>query len=80
MAVDLLEELRKSIVSMDKTESFMKGCIYGPSGVGKTVFTMKLAKRICPPGKKILFIDASEGWVSLKTTRVSRPALIECFI
>lgn len=66
MAVDLLEELRKSIVSMDKTESFMKGCIYGPSGVGKTVFTMKLAKRICPPGKKILFIDASEGWVSLK--------------
>lgn len=64
--MSLLDELRKSIIPMDKTESFVKACVYGPSGVGKTVFAMKMAHAVCPTGKKILFIDASEGWVSLK--------------
>src|SRR4249919_211375 len=39
--------------------------IYGPNGVGKTVEAARLAKSICPPGKKILYVDAVEGWVAL---------------
>ena len=61
----LLAALESSFVPLEETEAFGKFLIYGASGTGKTVWAMKLAQEITPPGKDIIFIDAVEGWVSL---------------
>lgn len=52
--------------SLEESIANVKGMIYGESGVGKTVFGMKLAQAITPSDKRILHLDAVEGWVSLK--------------
>lgn len=57
-----LMETRKS---MGELIPFFKGCVYGDSGFGKTVFAMKLAQAVNPPGKTIEYIDFLEGWVAL---------------
>lgn len=61
----LMEALKQTLVPMGTVEPFFKGMIYGESGVGKTVAAVQLANAICPVGKRILYIDAVEGWVSL---------------
>jgi hypothetical protein len=38
---------------------------YGDSGSGKTVLSVRLAQKITPPDMKIVYVDTSEGWVSL---------------
>lgn len=40
--------------------------LYGDSGSGKSVLSMRIAQRITPPGQSIVYVDTSEGWVSLK--------------
>lgn len=66
MNPQMLESLNKSLVDLDSTDSYAKVMIYGESGVGKTVAALQIAQAICPAGKSILYIDAVEGWVSLK--------------
>lgn len=51
--------------------------IYGDSGTGKTVAAVRLAQKITPPEKSILFIDSGQGWASIQNhpklkTRVAR--------
>lgn len=60
-----LEALKSSMVEMDTVQPAAKLMFYGESGVGKTVAAMETAQAILPVGKKILYIDAVEGWVSL---------------
>lgn len=51
--------------SLNEKHANAKILVYGESGVGKTVETMKIAQAITPKGKTIEFIDFLEGWVSL---------------
>lgn len=66
-----------SVVPLSEARPNFKGMIYGESGVGKTVAALQLMQAIVPEDKEILYIDAVEGWVSLKnhpglTDRVTR--------
>jgi hypothetical protein len=54
---------------MNELIPFLKACVYGDSGFGKTVFSMQLAQAITPPGKSIEYIDYLEGWVALLNHR-----------
>lgn len=65
MNPQLLEALNKSLVDLETASPTVNIMIYGESGVGKTVAAVEIAQKICPPGMKILYIDAVEGWVSL---------------
>lgn len=65
-AEELLAALEDSIEDLDTTKIKAKVMIYGESGVGKTVEAVTLAQTINPTGKSILYIDAVEGWVSLR--------------
>lgn len=69
----IMAELEKAFILADDKRLTFKGLLYGESGVGKTVEAVKMAKIITPPGKKILFIDTSDGWVSL----MNHPGLME---
>lgn len=62
----MIEALLGTMEDMESLSPNVKGCFYGPSGVGKTVATMQLAQAITDPGREIAFVDAVEGWVSLK--------------
>lgn len=62
----LLDALNKSVAPMDEMVMRIKALLYGESGVGKTVEAFKLAHMCLPPGKRILYIDTGEGWVSLQ--------------
>lgn len=73
----MLEALKSTMVGVDDIDVFFTGLFYGPSGGGKTVLAGSVAQKITPPDKRILWIDTSEGWVSLKnhpglTDRVQR--------
>lgn len=57
-----LLELRQDLSEL---HPYFKGCVYGDSGFGKTVWAMKLAQAITPADKTIEYIDHMEGWVSL---------------
>lgn len=61
----MLEALKQSVAPLSETKPFIKALIYGESGVGKTVAALQLAQSIKGRGK-ILYIDAVEGWVSLR--------------
>lgn len=50
---------------MKELVPFFKGCVYGDSGFGKTVFAMQLAQAVTPQGMTIEYIDFLEGWVAL---------------
>lgn len=77
ISAKMLEALKGTMVDADDIDVFFTGLFYGPSGGGKTVLAGSVAQKITPPDKKILWIDTSEGWVSLKnhpglTDRVQR--------
>lgn len=65
-AAELLAELNNSVENMDDMAMRMKVLLYGQSGVGKTVEAFTLAHMCLEPGKRILYIDTGEGWVSLQ--------------
>lgn len=65
-AEELMAELVNSMESLEDATPYAKTMIYGESGVGKTVEAMEFAQLVTPVGKTIIFIDAAEGWVSLK--------------
>jgi hypothetical protein len=61
-----LAALEETFILADDRRLTFKGLFYGPSGVGKTVEAMEVAQIVTPVDKEILFIDTSDGWVSLK--------------
>lgn len=60
-----LAELEKAFILADDKRLTFKGLFFGESGVGKTVESVRVAQIVTPADKKILFIDTSDGWVSL---------------
>lgn len=61
----VIEALKAARKSLNEIHPNLKACIYGESGFGKTVQTMKIAQAITPAGKTIEYIDFLEGWVAL---------------
>lgn len=61
----IIEALLEKRENLGEKHANAKILIYGESGVGKTVETMRIAQAITPKGKTIEFIDFLEGWVSL---------------
>lgn len=64
MRPDILQALEASASDLSETSPNFKGLIYGKGGAGKTVWAMKLAQRITPPNKRIVYLDTAENWVS----------------
>lgn len=62
---ELMQALLDSMQDLTDATANVKTMIYGESGVGKTVLAMDLAQHVTPDGKRILFLDTYEGWVSL---------------
>lgn len=60
-----LKALEETFILADDKRLTFKGLIFGESGVGKTVEAVRMAQIVTPPDKQILFIDTSDGWVSL---------------
>lgn len=58
------QALMESVRSMDELTPSLKALIYGESGVGKTVAALEIAQALSK--KRILYVDAVEGWVSLR--------------
>ena len=55
--------------TMSSGEDFVskfRGMLYGPSGVGKTVLGMQLAKKLLSGSGKVLFIDTAQGFATLQ--------------
>jgi hypothetical protein len=70
----LLDRMEKGAKSPDEKRSRIKGILYGPKGGGKTILAVRTAKRLLKgTGKKIIFVDNTEGWESLK----NHPDLLE---
>lgn len=64
-----LQEMLADMSDVNQKVGRFKGMIYGPKGAGKTVFAVRFARKICDqqkPGQDIIYVDTSEGWVSLK--------------
>lgn len=64
-----LKEMLNEMSSADSKVGRFKGMIYGAKGSGKTVFAVRFMRAICDqqkPGQRIIYVDTSEGWVSLK--------------
>lgn len=63
-----LNEILGSIVDVNAKVATFRGLIYGPKGVGKTTLTIQIMKELLAdsPGKFVLHIDTSEGYVSLR--------------
>lgn len=70
----MLGEIMESIIPAKETSARFKGLFYGPSGAGKTVLAAGLANQILPEGKKIVYIDTSEGYTVLRN---NHPKLFE---
>lgn len=61
----ILQGLLDSMEDMEHASPLAKIMIYGESGVGKTVAALQVAQAITSPDKRVLYLDAVEGWVSL---------------
>ena len=59
MDKDVLTALLDTVTPLVETDAYAKVLIYGESGTGKTVLA-------CDFGKKVIMVDSSNGWVSLK--------------
>lgn len=66
ISAKMLEALRASVEPMDMAKVRLKVLLYGPSGAGKTVEALELARMVNSPGKRIMYMDTGEGWVSLR--------------
>jgi len=66
--LDRMTDMGNEVVQKD-----LMAMIYAQPGAGKTVLTVGLAKFICPAGKRVLYIDTAQGWVSLK----NHPGMME---
>lgn len=62
---EILERMR-SAPMLDKITPRLKGCIYGPNGVGKTTLAVGMLRRILGPEPLIVFVDTNEGYLSLR--------------
>lgn len=67
---ELLARMAAQATSANDKTSRLKAIIYGDSGVGKSVLAVGLAKKLT--SKKIIFIDTTDGWMSLR----NHPALM----
>jgi hypothetical protein len=61
-----LTDLFASITDMEDEYAAFVGCFYGDPGTRKTTTAMKLAQKITPMDKKILYVYTGQGWSSLK--------------
>lgn len=61
---DAIARIASTAVAANKKQSTFRGCLYGPSGVGKSVIGAMIMRTIVPPDKVIIYIDTSEGYVS----------------
>ena len=61
---EILQGLLDSMQDLEDATANAKILLYGESGVGKTVAAMQIAQKITPADKRILYLDAVEGWVS----------------
>jgi len=69
MSNEMKEALARISGSMTKvTEASPRArlCLYGRSGAGKTVLSAGIAKQLIRPGEKIIILDTSEGYESIK--------------
>lgn len=62
-----LNSLLNKMVDMDSQtiRTDFLGMVYGPPGTGKTTLAMLLAQKLREDGK-VLYLDSSDGWVSLR--------------
>lgn len=62
-----LRRIMGNAVNIEEEIPRLNALIYGNNGVGKTIFSIGLINQITPPDKKkIVLIDTSENWISLK--------------
>lgn len=61
-----MAEMTASLVDMDTAEVRAKVLLYGVKGTGKSVKAAHLASKLVKPDEKIVYVDTSEGWVSVK--------------
>lgn len=61
-----LDDIIKSMVNMEDAEIRAKILLYGVLGTGKSVQAASLASKLIKPKQKIVVIDTSEGWVSIR--------------
>lgn len=62
---DDIARIQASMKPISKKRPRFRGMIYGESGVGKTTVAAEILQKIIPEGTGILYVDTSEGWVSL---------------
>lgn len=55
---------RMKDLDLSEPERDFAGCIYGPIGSGKTYLSLQLAQALTQTGR-ILYLDSSEGWVTV---------------
>lgn len=63
---DALARIMASAVDASEKQSTFRGMLYGNDGTGKTVLTAQVMKSLVKPGDLLLYIDTSEGYVSLR--------------
>lgn len=64
-ATDLARLTQLMTPVSSKAASF-RGMLYGPSGAGKSTLGAMVMRTICPPDRGILYVDTSEGYVSIR--------------
>lgn len=62
---ELLAALEAQLTPLESTKPCGKFMLFGNSGTGKTVLSIRIAQAITPPDKQILYVDFKEGWTSL---------------
>lgn len=60
--IEALDETRRDFTTLQPNARIL---LYGDSGSGKTVLSIRMAQKLTPDGKNIVYVDTSEGWVSL---------------
>src|SRR4249920_3143407 len=63
---DLISSLIGTMKDMSEEKVRLLALFYGTMGTGKTTLAMHVAQRVCPPGKKIAYVDTHQGWAVLR--------------